>query len=50
MRTLIALIDEAEKADAFVAEVRIAGIKERLTANPEFQERLRAHCATKRES
>lgn len=50
LRTLIALIDEAEKADTFVAEVRIAGIKERLKSNPEFQERLRAHCATKRES
>lgn len=50
LRTLIALIEEAEKADTYVAEVRTAYTKEQLKANPKFQERLRAHYATKIES
>eukprot|EP01018_Ginkgo_biloba_P026038 Gb_03065 [translate_table: standard] len=45
LRTLYALIEDAEKADTLVAEARTAYMKERLKANPEFQERLRAQAA-----
>ncbi|XP_010252921.1 PREDICTED: uncharacterized protein LOC104594356 [Nelumbo nucifera] len=42
LRTLLALIEEAAKADKLVEETRALYVKERLRANPEFMERLRA--------
>ncbi|XP_050203328.1 uncharacterized protein LOC126653470 [Mercurialis annua] len=42
LRTLLALIEEARKADKFAEDARASYVKDRLRANPAFMERLRA--------
>ncbi|CAK9329967.1 unnamed protein product [Citrullus colocynthis] len=42
LRTLLSLIEEAGKANKFVEDARTLYVKERLRANPQFMERLRA--------
>ncbi|GMH22236.1 hypothetical protein Nepgr_024079 [Nepenthes gracilis] len=42
LRTLLNVIEEAGKANKMVEEARASYVKERLKANPEFMERLRA--------
>lgn len=42
MRTLLALIEEAVKADKLVEETRTSHIKKKLKSNLVFMERLRA--------
>ncbi|XP_004303117.1 PREDICTED: uncharacterized protein LOC101309172 [Fragaria vesca subsp. vesca] len=41
LRTLLSLIEEAEKANKLAEDARISYVKERLRANPAFMERLR---------
>ncbi|KAK1279666.1 hypothetical protein QJS04_geneDACA002978 [Acorus gramineus] len=45
LRTLLALIEEAGKADRLVEEARTSYVKERLRANAQFMQRLRAKTA-----
>lgn len=45
LRTLYALIEDAEKADKLVEETRNAYVKDKLKANPYFMERLKAKTA-----
>ncbi|KAG6589616.1 hypothetical protein SDJN03_15039, partial [Cucurbita argyrosperma subsp. sororia] len=42
LRTLFSLIEEAGKANKLVEDARTSYVKERLRANPQFMERLRA--------
>ncbi|KGN63842.1 uncharacterized protein LOC101215739 [Cucumis sativus] len=42
LRTLLSLIEEAGKANQLVEDARTLYVKERLRANPQFMERLRA--------
>ncbi|KAL9230854.1 hypothetical protein vseg_006149 [Gypsophila vaccaria] len=42
LRTLLSIIEEAGKANAFVDEARAAYVKQRLKANPAFMARLHA--------
>lgn len=48
LRTLLALIEEAGKAKKLVEDARTSYVKERLRANPQFMERLRAKKTTMR--
>ncbi|CAN6445966.1 unnamed protein product [Victoria cruziana] len=48
LRTLYALIDDAEQADKLVAEARTDYLKQRLRGNPEFMQRLRSHAVASR--
>ncbi|KAK9921430.1 hypothetical protein M0R45_029939 [Rubus argutus] len=41
LRTLLSLIEEAEKANKLAEDARVSYVKERLKANPAFMERLR---------
>ncbi|KAL6134119.1 hypothetical protein ACLB2K_066352 [Fragaria x ananassa] len=41
LRTLLSLIEEAEKANKLAEDARVSYVKERLRANPAFMERLR---------
>jgi len=45
LRTLYALIEDAMKADKLVEETRKSYVKDRLRANPQFMERLKAKTA-----
>jgi len=45
LRTLYALIEDAMKADNLVEETRKAYVKDRLRANPQIMERLKAKSA-----
>lgn len=42
LRTLYALLEESYKANQLVHDTRTSYVKERLRANPQFMERLRA--------
>lgn len=50
LRTLLALIEEAKKANDMVDDARAAYVKGRLKANPAFMERLRAKASRLRGS
>lgn len=45
LRTLLALIEDAETADELVEKARHACVKDRLKANPHFMQRLKAKTA-----